>query len=74
MASLWTQLAYVDRPHVEAEAHYRRALEDNRYSVDALNRLVTLLIRTGRSQEAHTYMSRSLQVTPDQPSLRKLLQ
>ena len=77
VASLWTQLAFVEEQNgdfVDAEAHYRRALEDNRYSVDTLNRLVALLIRTGRSQEARAYIDRSLQVTPDQPSLRKLLQ
>lgn len=76
-ASLWTQLAFVDEQNgdfVDAEAHYRRALEDNRYSVDTMNRLVALLIRTGRTQEARVYIHRSLQVTPNQPSLRKLLQ
>lgn len=76
-AFLWTQLAFVDEQNgdfVDAEAHYRRALADNRYSVDTMNRLVALLIRTGRSQEARAYIHRSLQVTPNQPSLRKLLQ
>ena len=32
-----------------------------------------LLVRTGRSAEARVYLHRSLQVTPNQPSLRKLL-
>ena len=76
-AFLWSQLAFAEEQtgHVaDAEAHYRRALEDNHYSVDTLNRLVALLVRNGRSQDARVYVQRSLQVTPNQPSLRKLLQ
>ena len=76
-AFLWSQLAFAEEQtgHVaDAEAHYRRALEDNHYSVDTLNRLVALLVRNGRSREARVYAQRSLQVTPNQPSLRKFLQ
>ena len=75
-ALLWTRLATAevqDGALADAEAHYRRALEDNRYSVVALNLMVELLVRTGRSAEARVYLHRSLQVTPNQPSLRKLL-
>jgi tetratricopeptide (TPR) repeat protein len=76
-AILWTQRASVEEQNgalVDAEAHYRRALEDDKYSVIALNRLVELLVRTGRPQEARVYLRRSLQVTPNQPEMRKLLQ
>jgi hypothetical protein len=75
-AALWTQLAIAEEQNGDlgdAEAHYRRALVDDRYSVDALNRLVVLLVRTGRSKEARVYLDRSLQVTPNQPSMRQLL-
>jgi tetratricopeptide (TPR) repeat protein len=58
---------------VEAERHYRRALDSDPLSLDAAARLLELLVRAGRARDAVPALSAAARTAPDSPQHLALL-
>ena len=58
----------------EAEARYRTALEKDAENLDALLNLSKMYLRSGREVAARKTLERALEVSPDHPLVRQLLQ